>query len=433
MNTRVVDGIVNTVLYEGHILYPYRPSSIKNRRRFTFGRIYPRAYSRLQGGKERCTMTTECVFEAKDGPTGEAKLEIGVRFLQPIRRQVFDAEREPVERLDVDGTAHLTWQEVLERSVLLPITSAAEPHRFVHAFAFPDGVEREELKERHVLRGTIERRREQIEGRVTMAIEPLSDALFKVSVEITNESPCSDDAGADEDTLMLHTMASTHTILHVEGGRFFSLTDPPAEHAEAVTVCTNDGTWPVLVGDRDRADTILSSPIILYDYPEIAPESAGDLFDGTEIDEILTLRIMTMTDEEKDEMRSVDEFARKILHRTERLEQDDLMGMHGTFRDLRSLAEEEAPRFADARGRRLEVGDRVRIRPKGRSDVMDAALTGRSAEIESIEQDFDGRIYLALVFDDDPGRDLGLMRQPGHRFFYTIDEVEPVEEERHES
>jgi hydrogenase maturation protease len=82
---------------------------------------------------------------------------------------------------------------------------------------------------------------------------------------------------------------------------------------------------------------MLSSPIILYDYPQVAPESAGDLFDSTEIDEILTLRILTLTDEEKREMRSVDERARAILERTETLPAEQLMKLHGAVRGLRPL------------------------------------------------------------------------------------------------
>ena len=90
----------------------------------------------------------------------------------------------------------------------------------------------------------------------------------------------------------------------------------------------------MLVGEGQR-DTLLSSPIILYDYPQIAPESPGDLFDGTEIDEILSLRILTMTDEEKREMRAVDERARRILERTEALPPEHFMKLHGALRGLR--------------------------------------------------------------------------------------------------
>jgi hydrogenase maturation protease len=136
-----------------------------------------------------------------------------------------------------------------------------------------------------------------------------------------------------------HSLASAHTILRVNDGEFVSLLDPPAELREAADACVNFGTWPVLAGEEDRRDAMLSSPIILYDYPKIADESPGELFDGTEIDEILTLRIMTMTDDEKHEMRHVDERARCILERTESLGPEDMSHLHGTFRHVTPTAE----------------------------------------------------------------------------------------------
>ena len=179
---------------------------------------------------------------------------------------------------------------------------------------------------------------------------------------------------------------------------------------------------------------MLSSPIILYDYPKIAPESAGDLFDGAEIDEILTLRIQAMTDAEKAEMRQVDEHARRILERTENLAPADLLRMHGVMRDVKRPTDEEFfnPKkpleVVTVRGVELRIGDKVRIRPKKRADVMDIALEGKLAIIESVQQDLEGEAHFALILEDDPGRDLGMMRQPGHRFFYGADEVEPVRE-----
>jgi hydrogenase maturation protease len=129
----------------------------------------------------------------------------------------------------------------------------------------------------------------------------------------------------------MRTFASTHTILHTPHAHFISLIDPPEAYAAAATACRNIGTWPVLVGDeaqKDR-DTMISSPIILYDYPRIAPESPGDLFDAGEIDEILTQRIMSMTEEEKREMRNVDAQARQLLEKTESLPSQDLLKMQG--------------------------------------------------------------------------------------------------------
>ena len=77
----------------------------------------------------------------------------------------------------------------------------------------------------------------------------------------------------------------------------------------------------------------------------------------------------------------------------------------------------------------LRVGDRVRIWPQKQADIMDIALTGKVAVIEAIEQDFDDQIQLAVVLDDDPGREFGMMRQPGHRFFFSPEEVEPYPED----
>ena len=116
--------------------------------------------------------------------------------------------------------------------------------------------------------------------------------------------------------------------------------DPPEHWREAAAGCRNVGTWPVLVGEEEQKDTMLSAPIILYDYPRVAPESPGDLFDCTEIDEILTLRILTLTEDEKREMSAVDGRARALLERTEALAREQLLGLHGAVRGLRPLRRE---------------------------------------------------------------------------------------------
>jgi hydrogenase maturation protease len=188
------------------------------------------------------------------------------------------------------------------------------------------------------------------------------------------------------------------------------------------------------VGEEAQAqrDTMLSSPIILYDYPQIAPESVGGFFDGTEIDEMLTLRVLTMTENEKLEMRQVDEYARRILERTETVGAENLLKLHGTMREVKPPEDffQATTPLANvmAQGRELRAGDIVKIRPKNRADAIDMMLAGKTAMIEAIEQDAEGRIHLGLVVEDDPGKDLGLARQPGHRFFYGLDEIEPLRE-----
>ena len=260
---------------------------------------------------------------------------------------------------------------------------------------------------------------------------PLEQPVVKISARIFNETPLPEEMD-NQDAVLMRTFASTHTILHAPGGKFVSLLDPDPDCIELAGACRNIGTWPVLVGEeKQERETMLSSPIILYDYPQIAPESAGDLFDSTEIDELLTLRVQALTDTEKIEMQRVDEQARKILERAENLRPEQLLKMHGTLREVRKTNEEffnpaQRRESAAVDGVTLKAGDRVRIRPKRRADVMDIALEGKIAIIEAVEEDVDKNVHFAVVLEDDPGKDIGMMRHIGHRFFYGADEVEPL-------
>jgi hypothetical protein len=448
MNLPLVNEVVEAVLYEGYILYPYRPTAKKNRQRFTFGRVYPHDYSVAQNGAEPFVMRTQCLLSGKE----ETRLEVSVRFLHVTSRQILSfrepqlelpislsaAAIEAVPELRVDDESFLTWQEAMEREVNVgpqTIKQMAGTKCRV-PFQFSAEEQLEGIKDRHgSIVGLIRRRKELLDGEILCEIDEIEAGLFRIAVEIVNRSSVPETELENQDAVLLRTLASTHTVLHAEEGEFLSLMDPPNSRRELAAACKNQGTWPVLVGDESAGDrtTMLSSPIILYDYPKIAAESPGELFDGTEIDEILTLRVMTMTDAEKEEMRRSDPRARRILERTESLPEDQLLKMHGVVRELRSFDEDifgndRRLEEAELNGVMLRPGDRVKIMPRSRADIMDIALTGKIAAIEAIEQDAEGRIHFALVLDDDPGKDLGYMRQPGHRFFYTIDEVEPVPE-----
>jgi hypothetical protein len=178
---------------------------------------------------------------------------------------------------------------------------------------------------------------EGILGRAEVDRELLRDHVMRLTVRILNTSAV---APANREEALRHTMLSTHTILTVKGGAFISMADPPEQLRDAASNCKNTGTWPVLVGEPGERDTLLSSPIILEDYPRIAEESPGDLFDGTEVDELLSLSILSLTEEEKAQMRQVDERARELLARTEALTADDLMKLHASMRGMRTLREE---------------------------------------------------------------------------------------------
>lgn len=438
-----VDKVVEAALYEGYTLYPYRPSSTKNQERFTFGCVYPMAYSQAQRGAEPCVMQSQCLVEG-----AAPMLQVSVRFLHPLMRTVgrlsaplpsWPEKGEPafdiVPELRVGEAIYQTWQEALEREVRAPSRSVEELVDQAQdvPFSFPASRELEPIRDEERVVGVIVRRQEALEGAVHLSAERVSNRVYRIIVRILNRTPVPEDALDDQEAITARLFASTHTILQVDNGAFLSLMDPPAEHAEAAAACENDGTWPVLIGEDGERDTMLSSPIILYDYPEVAPESPGTLFDSTEIDELLTLRIMTMTDEEKREMRQADARTRQVLERTEALPDEHLQKLHGAIRNLRPL---DGDGFFDERtsleqvtvgGATYRTGDRVWIHPKRRADIMDLALEGKRAVIEAIEQDYENQVYLALVLDEDPGQDLGRMRQPGHRFFFAPDEVERLQ------
>ena len=325
MNLAKVDQIAKAVLYEGYMLYPYRPSSVKNQQRWNFGVVYPQPYSEAQGGQETCSIKAECLVAGAFGTV----LETRVRFLHLQTRSIRASTVVKAGSLP-DG-----WQEAVEREVSLPELQLKTLCREqTHPFLFPTQVHLDSED-----RNQVEHRQEAIEGTVTLFAERVGENLFKVSVHLRNVTP-TDSAAESRDGALMHSLVSTHMVLGVRDGEFISLLEPPTELHELAAQCQNVGVWPVLVGDEGQRDTMLASPIILYDYPQIAPESAGDLFDGTEIDEILSLRIMTLTDEEKSEIRQSDDRARQILERTEAMPAEQFMKLHGALRGLRPLKED---------------------------------------------------------------------------------------------
>ncbi len=174
---------------------------------------------------------------------------------------------------------------------------------------------------------------------MTLDASHVSANLFRLTLRIRNSCVLAyageHGRGPGRDETLLGSLVSVHSILQVAGGGIVSLLDPPAEFRAAAAGCVNIGCWPVMAGEEGQLDMMLAAPIILYDYPQIAPESCGDLFDGTEIDEILALRILTLSDAEKLEVRNGDSRARRILERTEMLPPEHFQKLHGAMRGLR--------------------------------------------------------------------------------------------------
>jgi hypothetical protein len=438
--TDQVEKIAAAVLYEGYVLWPYRRSAQKNQRRWTFGGVYPRAYSEAEGGNDPWLMQTQCLVVGQK-PTVEVK----VRFLHVVERRIGrkDAQGalEFVDELRIGGERYLAWEEAAEREVVIPSLGLADletPMR--EMISVPAGIDEEPLADDGgELVGALVLSWRSLEGTVEVEAEPVREGLFKLRVKVMNTTPW---RGQNREETLEQTLVSTHTILRVEGGEFVSLMDPPEELKRLAQECENVKTWPVLAGEEGDRHTILSSPIILYDYPQIAPESPGDLFDGGEIDQLLTLSILSLTDEEKEEARATDPRAREILDRSESLTEEDLMGLHGAVRSFQTLRggeqidpfeveglERPALQSVSVGGIEVRTGSRVRLWPQAGRDIFDIALSGKVAIVEKIEQDFEDRILLAVSVEDDPGREMVDMPVLGHRFFFSPEEVEPLEGE----
>jgi hypothetical protein len=350
----LVKKIAEAVLYEGYILWPYRRSATKNQQRWTFGGVYPRAYSEARGEDDPWIMQTQCLVTGDK----ESTIEVKVRFLHVTERRVgryagvgsresgvgetgewtATGHLEFVEELRVGRELYLPWDEAAEREIAVgrfELSELESPMRV--GIDIPGGSSEEPLAEpTGEVVGALVRSWRTLCGTVEVEAEPLREGLSRVTVRITNTTPW---GGEDRESTLRQTFVSTHTALEVEGGEFVSLTDPPEEFREAVRGCENLKTWPVLVGEEGDRNMLLSSPIILYDYPQIAPESPGDLFDGTEIDQLLILNVLTLTEEEKEEMRASDPRAQEILERCESLSPEELMNLHGAIREFRMLRE----------------------------------------------------------------------------------------------
>jgi hypothetical protein len=447
-------AVADAVLYEGYVLYPYRASSRKNQARFQWGVLTPRAFSETDGS-ERWSMRTECLVAPSPGP---AAVWVRVRCLHSQRRRTEQARHggfEAVDSLEVDGTRHVDWDEAVDEIVdvtplaLLPDKKSER----VEMFSFDGGTESEEVRAADgSVVGRFVRHREPISGLVRIiADRPDTESPYlKVIVTVENTTAWIR-SGVHRDDAMPLSLISVHTMLAVDGARFVSLLDPPEDAERAARACRSDGAYPVLIGDDD---VVLSSPIILYDHPEVAPQSPGDLYDSLEIDEILALRIMTLTDGEKSEARGTDPRAAAIIDRCDDMSAETLSALHGQMRPVRiSSAPEELTQFegfetigggpdvpwwdpeVDATfdpwtesvwiaGVEVTKGTAVRLRPSHRADAQDIFLSGMAATVAGVFSDVDGDQHVAVTVDDDPAAEE--LQWQGRYLFFHVDEVEPL-------
>lgn len=430
-------AVADAVLYEGYLLYPYRANSSKNQSRWQFGVLGPQGAAEAGIGEDD-TLSTQVLVRSNGVPS----LSGAVRFLQLQHR---GAERdcggghfEQVDELATGSASWVTWDEAVEREVSVgrfPVTSLP---RAVD-ISIPAGTEVESLEG-----GRLVRTRRALHGHVDISVERDGE-LLRISIEVRNTAP----PAAGKDDAIATSLIGTHLLLEVSDGEFVSLLEPPDSAAAAVARCRQHRCFPVLAGPPGNRDLVLVSPIILYDHPEIAEQSKGALYDSTEIDEILTLRVMTMTDEEKAQARATDPLAAEIIDRCDSMSPEAMLDLHGVLRNPHASTPQpglipEVPSDVDwwdpmadtavrpdvdailVNGTRVSRGSRVRLHPSRRADAQDLFYADRIARVTSVHEDVDGDQHVGVVLEDDPAADLHDWY--GRYLYFAPDEVEPLTE-----
>ncbi|MFD8632475.1 hypothetical protein [Streptomyces sp. NPDC059533] len=459
----VARQVADAVLFEGYVLYPYRASAAKNRLRWQFGVLVPPSWGPAHD--EHSFQRTELIME----PRGAATLCVELRFLHAQRRTVEEALGDgsfaAVPELHLPDRVLVPWDEGTEERVEMTVSvDELTAGEVTLGFARPARTQTEPVLDADGReRGRLVRRTEPVDGVVRLRAVELDGPYraLKLTAVVENTSSWTPEAGADRDCVLPRSLVASHLLLGLSAGSFLSMTDPPEWAKAAVAACGNRHTWPVLAGEPGRADVVLSSPIILEDHPAIAPESAGAMYDATEIDEILALRTAALTEQEKREARGTDARAAAVIDLADNMPAEVLERLHGAVRALREITgprpsgpgvvpepfEDDAvfrpdtpwwdPEHSDAAGSapdRILVdgtsvgpGSRVVLRPGlRRTDAQDLFLQGRAALVEAVLHDVDGGVHLAVTVEGDPGADI--RREQGRFLYFQPDEVSPLED-----
>jgi hypothetical protein len=453
-----VREIADAVLYEGYLLYPYRASSSKNQSRWQFGVLGPPRASAASFSEDP-GMELQCLVRPR-API--ASVTIHLRFLQLQAREAqrlnASGQYETVDALDVNGSRVLSWDEAVEREITLPDVSLDETAEY--PIEVPGGEDVEPVTDgAGVQVGRIVRRRWPLTARLR-ANTVVDDGYYRLTVSVDNAHPQPTEG---KDAAIRVSLIGAHVLLEAHDAAFVSLLEPPDEADQAVEHCRQRRCFPVLAGKPGSADVVLGAPIILYDYPEIAEQSKGALFDGTEIDEILTLRVMTMTEAEKAEARATDPRAREIIDRCDEMSASDMQQLHGILRNpyaADAVPDERAPRtggHADLRdvepssfdtgdvpwwdpvadasvqpdvdavkinGVSVSRGSLVRVHPSRRADAQDLFFADQVARVTAVLSDVDGEVHVAVVLVDDPASDMH--EWYGRYFYFSPDELVPL-------
>jgi hydrogenase maturation protease len=440
-------------MYEGYLLYPYRKSSPKNKIRWQFGVLAPAGWvaanipadQGVSGAIESSVQQTQCLLQSP----ADAVLRVRVRFLRVVKRQpemlLPNGCFTPVDLLEDDIEQNVPFEEAAPEEHDLVIPLAEVHHGTVRKqLLLPAWGTSEAVLRRGEQCGQITRRAAAlaIAIHVNLTLVEAQQPLFRLCIRIENKV---DDfpARGTRPQALLRSLVATHLLLGVSDGAFLSLLDPPSWAAAAARECRNIHAFPVLIGNDRRYSVMLSAPIILYDGVSVAPESPGDLHDGAEIDEILSLRTMTLTEAEKAEARRTDPRAAAIVDRVDNMSPAALARLHGTQRGVDPSASPASrpprpwwePR-ADADidpeqdtvlidGVPISRGSHVRLRPRGHgADAYDLFLAGRIATVARVLTDVDGSRFVAVTVGGDPAG--GIEEWYGRTFHFRPEEIEPL-------
>jgi hypothetical protein len=456
---RPLDGIrelADAVLFEGYMLYPYRANDPKNRVRWQFGVLAPPGFVEIDSS-ERCFLQTDCLLEG-----AAVQVTVQVRFLHVQRRIVERSTPDgfrPSDTLDVADATYLPWDE-------------AAVHESVHRFDVPAATDFRGAVQVHVAPaeeieilsgedgspvGRLRRTRLPLQAQLAVTVEPLYGPYgvrrLRLRLENTTDWSSPGVDAPDRPDALRSALVAAHLVICVDGGSLISLIDPPEWAKGYVDLCEQVGTFPVLAGPEGDRSLILASPIILYDHPRVAPESASQFCDATEMDEMLTLRTLTLTEEEKRLVRGSDPRGAALVHEVDNLPPELMDRLHGAIRSMTSVARPAGlmpptkPLVAPdellpwmnvevdgsfdpgtdvvmVAGVPLSKGVSVRLRPGARrADAQDMFLKGRTATVEAVLSDLDGAQHLAVSLDDltEDG-----VNPHGRFLYFAPDEVEPL-------
>jgi hypothetical protein len=379
--SEALEQLLDSLLYEGYALYPYTPGATKNATPTPFGIVYPPVYA----------ATLPSTFD---------RLELRCALVAPPDAVL----RGEVRCLVASGHRHTAAAHTLDLPGAMVGALGAQPAE----------------KEVTVDAGS----GPPLRVGLRLGARRLDRATYEVWLRAENRTLVS--SGLDRGGALARSLLATHPVLRVTGGRFVS----PLERA-----CPSINTFPVLATPED--DVVIGATIVLPDHPQIAPESRGELFDSTEIEEALLLHVQALSDSEREQIERQDPAVREMIARAAAATPEEIVSLHGRV-ELRDPQTDEPPHepsyLVDPRagedavevdGKSFRRGGKVVIRPGPDADLHARMLEGRTATIERIFTAYDGATHLAVTIDDDPGQ--GLLRDTGRYLYFFPPEVEVIE------